>query len=170
MRELTTMKTKKNRPVTYCDHHLKKYWDRTEVSSSLLPVSSFDKFPQVCPFLTFVQRVEKESRQKKAPGAGVKMVNEEDPYGGSTDENTDAEAEEDHPIPELPGMPLFVLIATFCLSVFVPITGTHVLLCCWTLQTVTESNWMPVCLSAMPHKCQNVYQFSFVLCSFCPPL
>ncbi|KAF0046017.1 hypothetical protein F2P81_002546 [Scophthalmus maximus] len=30
------------------------------------------------------------------------MVKEEDPYGGSTDENTDAEAEEDHPIPELP--------------------------------------------------------------------
>uniref|UniRef100_A0A7N6AKX6 DNA repair protein XRCC1 n=1 Tax=Anabas testudineus TaxID=64144 RepID=A0A7N6AKX6_ANATE len=32
----------------------------------------------------------------------VKTVKEEDPYGGSTDENTDAEAEEDHPIPELP--------------------------------------------------------------------
>ncbi|XP_031709223.1 DNA repair protein XRCC1 isoform X1 [Anarrhichthys ocellatus] len=46
-------------------------------------------------------RVENESRQKKA-AAEVKMVKQEDPYGGSTDENTDAEAEEDHPIPELP--------------------------------------------------------------------
>ncbi|XP_068616157.1 DNA repair protein XRCC1 [Brachionichthys hirsutus] len=41
------------------------------------------------------------SRQKKAP-AEEKPVKEEDPYGGSTDENTDAEAEVDHPIPELP--------------------------------------------------------------------
>lgn len=49
-----------------------------------------------------LQRVEKENRQKKAAAADVKMVKEEDPYGGSTDENTDAEAEEDHPIPELP--------------------------------------------------------------------
>uniref|UniRef100_A0A7N8YPR6 DNA repair protein XRCC1 n=1 Tax=Mastacembelus armatus TaxID=205130 RepID=A0A7N8YPR6_9TELE len=32
----------------------------------------------------------------------LKLDKEEDPYGGSTDENTDAEAEEDHPIPELP--------------------------------------------------------------------
>ncbi|XP_026228807.1 DNA repair protein XRCC1 [Anabas testudineus] len=48
-----------------------------------------------------LQRVEKESRQNKAT-AEVKTVKEEDPYGGSTDENTDAEAEEDHPIPELP--------------------------------------------------------------------
>ncbi|XP_076594319.1 DNA repair protein XRCC1 [Chaetodon auriga] len=48
-----------------------------------------------------LQRVEIESRQKKA-GAGGKAVKEEDPYGGSTDENTDAEAEQDHPIPELP--------------------------------------------------------------------
>lgn len=46
-----------------------------------------------------LQRVENESRQKKAAGQTVKQ---EDPYGGSTDENTDAEAEEDHPIPELP--------------------------------------------------------------------
>ncbi|XP_029361184.1 DNA repair protein XRCC1 [Echeneis naucrates] len=48
-----------------------------------------------------LQRVENENRQKKA-AAQEKMVKEEDPYGGSTDENTDAEAEEDHPIPELP--------------------------------------------------------------------
>ncbi|XP_026172654.1 DNA repair protein XRCC1 [Mastacembelus armatus] len=48
-----------------------------------------------------LQRVEKESRQKKTT-AEVKLDKEEDPYGGSTDENTDAEAEEDHPIPELP--------------------------------------------------------------------
>ncbi|KAM6994754.1 DNA repair protein XRCC1 isoform 2-T2 [Tautogolabrus adspersus] len=47
-----------------------------------------------------LQRVEKESRQKKA--AVGKTGKEEDPYGGSTDENTDAEAEQDHPIPELP--------------------------------------------------------------------
>uniref|UniRef100_A0A7N6BLH6 DNA repair protein XRCC1 n=1 Tax=Anabas testudineus TaxID=64144 RepID=A0A7N6BLH6_ANATE len=50
---------------------------------------------------TKVNLVEKESRQNKAT-AEVKTVKEEDPYGGSTDENTDAEAEEDHPIPELP--------------------------------------------------------------------
>lgn len=49
----------------------------------------------------FCGRVETESRQKKAPAKG-KAVEEEDPYGGSTDENTDAENEEDHPIPELP--------------------------------------------------------------------
>uniref|UniRef100_A0A1A7YJP5 DNA repair protein XRCC1 n=1 Tax=Iconisemion striatum TaxID=60296 RepID=A0A1A7YJP5_9TELE len=42
-----------------------------------------------------------ESRQKKVPG-GKTPIKEEDPYGGSTDENTDAEAEVDHPIPELP--------------------------------------------------------------------
>lgn len=56
------------------------------------------------------QRVENESRKKKAAAEG-KMVKEEDPYGGSTDENTDAEAEQDHAIPELPGMSLFVLIS-----------------------------------------------------------
>ncbi|XP_059195971.1 DNA repair protein XRCC1 isoform X2 [Centropristis striata] len=49
-----------------------------------------------------LQRVENESRQKKAAAAGGKPVKQEDPYGGSTDENTDAEAEEDHPIPDLP--------------------------------------------------------------------
>ncbi|XP_034409487.1 DNA repair protein XRCC1 [Cyclopterus lumpus] len=48
-----------------------------------------------------LQRVENESRQKKAAAEG-KKVKQEDPYGGSTDENTDAEAEEDHPIPVLP--------------------------------------------------------------------
>uniref|UniRef100_A0A8C6S4T9 DNA repair protein XRCC1 n=1 Tax=Neogobius melanostomus TaxID=47308 RepID=A0A8C6S4T9_9GOBI len=48
-------------------------------------------------------RVEKGNMQKKA-AAAVKVVKqeEEDPYGGSTDENTDAEAEQDYPIPELP--------------------------------------------------------------------
>ncbi|XP_053289607.1 DNA repair protein XRCC1 isoform X1 [Pleuronectes platessa] len=49
-----------------------------------------------------LQRVEKENKQKKKASAAVKTVKEEDPYGGSTDENTDAEAEQDHPIPELP--------------------------------------------------------------------
>lgn len=99
-------------------------------------VSNFDlTFIQVSLFVTFVQRVEKESRQKKATAARVKLEKEEDPYGGSTDENTDAEAEEDHPIPELPGMPRFVLTAMFCLSALsalVPVTGTHVPLCSWT--------------------------------------
>uniref|UniRef100_A0A8C5GZ60 DNA repair protein XRCC1 n=1 Tax=Gouania willdenowi TaxID=441366 RepID=A0A8C5GZ60_GOUWI len=32
----------------------------------------------------------------------VAVKEEDDPYGGSTDENTDAEAEMDHPIPDLP--------------------------------------------------------------------
>lgn len=53
------------------------------------------------------QRV--ESKQKKA-AVKESPVKEEDPYGGSTDENTDAEAEEDHPIPELPGTFAFALI------------------------------------------------------------
>lgn len=54
--------------------------------------------------------MENESRQKKAAAEG-KTAEEEDPYAGSTDENTDAEAEQDHPIPELPGMSPFVLIS-----------------------------------------------------------
>uniref|UniRef100_A0A674CYA8 DNA repair protein XRCC1 n=1 Tax=Salmo trutta TaxID=8032 RepID=A0A674CYA8_SALTR len=52
-------------------------------------------------FLSLVCRVESESRQKKGEKER-KGVEEEDPFGGSTDENTDAEAEEDEPIPELP--------------------------------------------------------------------
>lgn len=47
--------------------------------------------------------MENESRQKKKAAAGSKAVKDEDPYGGSTDENTDAEDEQDHPVPELPG-------------------------------------------------------------------
>ncbi|XP_058504523.1 DNA repair protein XRCC1 isoform X2 [Solea solea] len=47
-----------------------------------------------------LQRVEKDNRQKRP--AELKMMKEEDLYLGSTDENTDAEAEEDQPIPELP--------------------------------------------------------------------
>uniref|UniRef100_A0A8C7NLW7 DNA repair protein XRCC1 n=1 Tax=Oncorhynchus mykiss TaxID=8022 RepID=A0A8C7NLW7_ONCMY len=42
-----------------------------------------------------------ENRQKKGEKER-KGVEEEDPFGGSTDENTDAEADEDEPIPELP--------------------------------------------------------------------
>lgn len=57
--------------------------------------------PSMCP----CNRVENESRRKKA-AAQKKSVEEEDPYGGSTDENTDAEAEQDHPIPDLPGIPV----------------------------------------------------------------
>lgn len=49
-----------------------------------------------------LQRVENESRQKKKAAAGTKAAKDEDPYGGSTDENTDAEDEQDHPVPELP--------------------------------------------------------------------
>lgn len=49
-----------------------------------------------------LQRVEAQSRQKKAASVVKAVKEEEDPYGGSTDENSDAEAEEDHPIPELP--------------------------------------------------------------------
>ncbi|XP_057690960.1 DNA repair protein XRCC1 [Corythoichthys intestinalis] len=47
-----------------------------------------------------LQRVESENKQKKM------VKQEEDPYGGSTDENTDentdAEPEQDYPIPDLP--------------------------------------------------------------------
>ncbi|XP_061145942.1 DNA repair protein XRCC1 [Syngnathus typhle] len=45
-----------------------------------------------------LERVESESRQKTTKA----VKQEEDPYAGSTDENTDAEQEQDHPIPELP--------------------------------------------------------------------
>ncbi|KAL0984788.1 hypothetical protein UPYG_G00146890 [Umbra pygmaea] len=48
-----------------------------------------------------LKRVETASRQKKEEKKG-KEFKEEDPFGASTDENTDAEAEEDKPIPELP--------------------------------------------------------------------
>ncbi|XP_054637066.1 DNA repair protein XRCC1 isoform X3 [Dunckerocampus dactyliophorus] len=47
-----------------------------------------------------LQRVETKNRQKKV--AASKAPKEEDPYSGSTDENTDAEEEQDHLIPELP--------------------------------------------------------------------
>uniref|UniRef100_A0A9J7ZVC8 DNA repair protein XRCC1 n=1 Tax=Cyprinus carpio carpio TaxID=630221 RepID=A0A9J7ZVC8_CYPCA len=46
--------------------------------------------------------VELESRRKKAAKESTVQVKDEDLYGGSTDENTDAEEEEDKPIPELP--------------------------------------------------------------------
>lgn len=63
--------------------------------------------------------MEEERKQKKAATEGT-VVKDEDPYGGSTDENTDAEAEEDHPIPELPGMhqlvPIQLLAACVLLS------------------------------------------------------
>ncbi|XP_042597798.1 DNA repair protein XRCC1 [Cyprinus carpio] len=50
-----------------------------------------------------LNRVEMESRRKKALKESASVqVKDEDPYGGSTDENTDAEEEEDKPIPELP--------------------------------------------------------------------
>uniref|UniRef100_A0A672G5F4 DNA repair protein XRCC1 n=1 Tax=Salarias fasciatus TaxID=181472 RepID=A0A672G5F4_SALFA len=40
--------------------------------------------------------------QSSHKGKTAAAVKDEDPYGGSTDENTDVEAEVDHPIPELP--------------------------------------------------------------------
>lgn len=44
-----------------------------------------------------------ENRRKKAGKESASVqVKDEDLYGGSTDENTDAEEEEDKPIPELP--------------------------------------------------------------------
>ncbi|KAG1932366.1 DNA repair protein XRCC1 [Pimephales promelas] len=49
-----------------------------------------------------LNRVEMESRKKKAAKASPAKVKDEDLYGGSTDENTDAEEDEDIPIPELP--------------------------------------------------------------------
>lgn len=52
-------------------------------------------------------------RKRKGNAADVK---DEDPYGGSTDENTDAEEEEDKPIPELPDFltgKFFYLYGTF---------------------------------------------------------
>ncbi|XP_042629263.1 DNA repair protein XRCC1-like [Cyprinus carpio] len=49
-----------------------------------------------------LNRVELESRRKKAAKESTVQVKDEDLYGGSTDENTDAEEEEDKPIPELP--------------------------------------------------------------------
>lgn len=66
------------------------------------------------PFMCPCNRVENESRRKKA-AAQRKSVEEEDPYGGSTDENTDAEAEQDHPIPDLPGMPV-IAASSSCLG------------------------------------------------------
>ncbi|CAN9513874.1 unnamed protein product [Ophioblennius macclurei] len=49
-----------------------------------------------------LQRVEKHHKRKTAATGGRTAVKDEDPYGGSTDENTDVEAEVDYPIPELP--------------------------------------------------------------------
>uniref|UniRef100_A0A672FEY5 DNA repair protein XRCC1 n=1 Tax=Salarias fasciatus TaxID=181472 RepID=A0A672FEY5_SALFA len=40
--------------------------------------------------------------ERSHKGKTAAAVKDEDPYGGSTDENTDVEAEVDHPIPELP--------------------------------------------------------------------
>uniref|UniRef100_A0AAQ5Y3J9 DNA repair protein XRCC1 n=1 Tax=Amphiprion ocellaris TaxID=80972 RepID=A0AAQ5Y3J9_AMPOC len=93
-----------NTKVDFCDcfknKRPEKIFSKLEISREF---SSFERpYGNVyhyifCP----CERVEKESRQKKATAKGT-TVKDEDPYGGSTDENTDAEAEEDHPIPELP--------------------------------------------------------------------
>ncbi|KAG5855980.1 hypothetical protein ANANG_G00002840 [Anguilla anguilla] len=44
---------------------------------------------------------EREPAEERAGGRG-RGGGQRDPYAGSTDENTDAEAEEDKPIPDLP--------------------------------------------------------------------
>lgn len=105
--------------------------------------------------------MENESRQKKAAAAKGKAVKEEDPYGGSTDENTDAEAEQDHPIPELPGTSLFVLI-----SVSAPVSYLLLFprrepissLPRQTSQTPTQSNWKR---HTQASKCAPVFSVFF---------
>ena len=49
-------------------------------------------------------RKQKKVEERKKGEESKKGVKDEDLYGGSTDENTDAEAEEDKPIPDLPGV------------------------------------------------------------------
>lgn len=73
-------------------------------------------------------------------------MKQEDPYGGSTDENTDAEAEEDHPIPELPGRSPCPPVSFVC-----SYHRNMSFLTRPTLQTLTESNWMAFCLSGTQH-------------------
>ncbi|XP_053123563.1 DNA repair protein XRCC1 [Hemicordylus capensis] len=53
-----------------------------------------------------LRRVEEEHRKKQQGGRKPAPEPDDDPYGGSTDENTDVEekAEPDHPIPELPDL------------------------------------------------------------------
>lgn len=53
-----------------------------------------------------LRRVEEEHRKKQQSGRRPAPQPDDDPYGGSTDENTDVEekAEPDHPIPELPDL------------------------------------------------------------------
>nr|XP_056702239.1 DNA repair protein XRCC1 [Euleptes europaea] len=53
-----------------------------------------------------LRRVEEEHRKKQQGGRGPDPEPEDDPYGGSTDENTDVEekGEQDQPIPELPDL------------------------------------------------------------------
>uniref|UniRef100_A0A8C8SRT8 DNA repair protein XRCC1 n=1 Tax=Pelusios castaneus TaxID=367368 RepID=A0A8C8SRT8_9SAUR len=48
-----------------------------------------------------LRRVEEEHRKKQQAGRET-AADPDDPYGGSTDENTDVEEEPDQPIPELP--------------------------------------------------------------------
>ena len=60
--------------------------------------------------------METESKHKKREkGERRQGGGEEDPYGGSTDENTDAEEEVDKPIPELPGL-LFNICVCVCVA------------------------------------------------------
>ncbi|XP_015268601.1 PREDICTED: DNA repair protein XRCC1 [Gekko japonicus] len=53
-----------------------------------------------------LRRVEEEHRKKQQGGRGAAPEPEDDPYGGTTDENTDVEekGEPDQPIPELPDL------------------------------------------------------------------
>ena len=78
-----------------------------------------------------LERVAKERRQKNT-ALKKTTVKEEDPYGGSTDENTDAEAEEDHPIPELPGTSVYSYQ-------FLPVLSKELMFLRQTLQLLTPN-------------------------------
>lgn len=67
-------------------------------------------------------------QKKKAKDEKQAGGREEDPYGGSTDENTDAEEEVDKPIPELPGLLSNLSYTVLCVSVGVCL-GVSVDLC-----------------------------------------
>ena len=83
-------------------------------------------------------RRKKKVEERKKGEERKKDVKDEDLYGGSTDENTDAEAEENKPIPELPGVwPFNCLCGAFLL-----VLSTHLSFCphvCLTIFSVFHS-------------------------------
>lgn len=87
-------------------------------------VEEIKMYPFMCP----CNRVENESRQRKA---ATQREEEEDPYGGSTDENTDAEAEQDHLIPDLPGIPVIAAFSSCLVQIHLqeelPFLNSHTL-------------------------------------------